>query len=927
MPMNARTVRSGSRPLMFSVAVGGFGLACAGSDPGPDDDGKMNGTGGWVDPGVGGTIDGAGATTSGGAGSGGSGAGGISTGGAASGGAPSGGTGGVAGDGGTPGTGEVLSPDQILTDNDIDEPGWYKDNIPFIDTPDDAIDEVYYYRWSTYKRNLRYPTASVGYVSTEYNNEIWYSGNEFSYGALSNAAGYHIWDGRWARDRRYVDDYFNFWMTGPGRGNIRNFSEWIISAAYQRSLATGDTSLLEENLSELVDHFNRWNNKFSENILVQGVPTNYDLYWQSPLADATEYTETSMRSSDWFGGGVGYRPTLNSYHYSSALAISAIARLVGDSATADEFEDRAQGLKEGVEATLWDPQREFFMQVYNDHSSNNGLDFTRTTWREAMGFAPWAFGLADDSFSAAWKHLDDPRRFAGARGLTTLERYHDYEAEQGMVENANVHASEGASNGEYVGQIDAANSAVTFTVQAPGAGTFPVDVYYANGSGGTSTHNLVVNGGGSPITVSYPPTGAWGTFSDTQVVRINVPMVAGANSLRFARGTGVGAELDRLGANPYFGYQSYPAVQNHDDTNCCHWNGPSWPYASSQMLKGLANLLQDYAPQSYVTKETYYSLLSQFAELQYRDGIPHVAEAAHPDTGEWVYDAVNFSEHYNHSSFIDLVLTGLLGIRPQADDTLVFQPLVPDDWTYFAVQDLPYHGHLLSIVWDSNGTRYGFGSGLKIYEDGVLIAEAPDLSDAIFPVSPPIIPSEEPRLDNIAANAWLFDQEWLAAWDNRTYTPNYPRAFASFTKETPNGLRCRSNTGPRCTDAFDSPNKAVNGYIRYDVTPDDRWTNVGSPNATDFIGVDFGSDQEISQLSLYIYDDGNDVLAPQSFDVEYLMGDTWMSVPDQMKSPEQPLGNDENAVTFPPVTTSRIRVVFTPEPGAFVGISEIQSWQ
>ncbi len=923
--MTRPTVSKTSLLLVLSIA--GLDFACTSSDStGSPGDGAGGGSGGEIGSGAGGTMAGTGSTSGGGTGPGGSGGGGgISTGGVGSGGAP-GGSGGVPGDGGTPGTGEVLDPDQILTDYEIDEPGWFKENIPFIDTPDEAIDEVYYYRWSTYKRNLRYPTASVGYVSTEYNNEIWYSGNEFSYGALSNAAGFHIWDGRWARNRRYVDDYFNFWMTGSGRGHIRNFSEWIISAAYKRSLATGDTKLLEDNLSELVDHFNRWNNKFTENILVQGAPTNYDLYFQSPLADATEYTETSMHSSDWFGGGVGYRPTLNSYHYSSALAISAIAALVGDTQIQDEFAARAQVLKEGVESTLWDPQREFFMQVYNDHASNNGLDFTRTTWREAMGFAPWAFGLPDDSFSAAWQYLDDPRGFGGDRGLTTLERFHEYEAEQGTVQNANVLASESASNGEYVGQIDAAESGVTFTVQAPAAGTFPVDVFYANGSDGPSTHNLVVNGG-APTTVTYPATGGWGTFSGTQVVRVNVPMIAGANSLRFERGTGVGAELDRIEANPYFGFQSYPAVQNHDDSSCCHWNGPSWPYASSQMLKGLAHLLQDYAPQEYATKETYYSLLSQFAELQYRDGVPHVAEAAHPDTGEWVYDAVNFSEHYNHSSFIDLVLTGLLGIRPQADESFDFQPLVPDDWSYFAIQDLPYHGHLLSIIWDEDGTRYGYGSGLKIYEDGVLIGEAADLSDATFTVSPTVVPPEEPRLDNIAANAWLFDQEWLQAWDNRMYTPDYPRAIASYTKETPNGLRCRSNTGPRCTDAFDSPTKVINGYIRYDATPDDRWTNVGSPNATDFVGVDFGSPQEIRQLSVYIYEDGDQVLAPDDFDVEYLVGETWMSVPDQTKSPAVPMGNDKNEVTFPAVTTSQVRVVFTPQEGAYVGVTEIQSWK
>ena len=70
-------------------------------------------------------------------------------------------------------------------------------------------------------------------------------------------------------------------------------------------------------------------------------------------------------------------------------------------------------------------------------------------------------------------------------------------------------------------------------------------------------------------------------------------------------------------------------------------------------------------------------------------GVPYIAEAANGDTGEWIYDASDFSEHYNHSSFVDLVLTGLLGIRPQATDSVQLKPLVPDSWTYFAVQGGP----------------------------------------------------------------------------------------------------------------------------------------------------------------------------------------------------------------------------------------------
>jgi hypothetical protein len=821
----------------------------------------------------------------------------------------------------------VLAPDAILAAQAVQEPKWYVDNIPFVDTPDATINEIYYYRWSTYKRALRYTTPDTGYVSTEYDNQIWYSGNEFSYGALSDAAGYHILDGRWLRNRVYVDDYLQFWLNGSGRPSVRSFSEWIIAAAYQRSLVTGDTTLLESNLAQLIALYGKWSSNFTQNIFVNGAQTNDSLYFQSPLSDATEFTETSMHTSDFFGGGAGYRPTINSYLYAGALAISQIAALAGDTANASSFATRAAQLQAGVQAALWDPQRQFFMQVYNDNASNVGIARTRTTWREAMGFAPWAFELPDATFSAAWQQLDDPRRFAGPYGLTTLERWHDLEAEQATMVGANLQTSASASNGGYVGQLDNADSSVQFTVNSPGAGTFPVQVFFANGSGALATHTLVVNGAAaSPITVSYPPTGSSGAFSNSQLVTVRVPMTAGPNTLRFSRGTGAGVELDRIAANPYFGYQSFPAAQNHDDASCCHWNAPSWPYATSMTLTGLANLLQDYPAQSYVTKQTYYGLLRQFADQQHRDGVPHVAEAANADTGEWVYDAVNFSEHYNHSSFVDLVLTGLLGIKPQADDRLVLKPLVPDAWSYFAVQNLPYHGHLLSIVWDLDGTHYNAGSGLQVFQDGTRIFESATLGNATLMVAPPVQPAAAPRLQNVAANAWLADQDWLKGWDNRNYTATFPTAFASYTKATPNGRRCRSSDNPRCTDAYDSPLKAIDGFIRYDAVPDDRWTNVGSANASDFIGVDFGAPRDVSEVMIYTYDDGQDVRAPQELEVQYLSGNTWAPVPGQIKVPAMPAANESNEITFPAVRTAQLRVVLTPQPGKYVGVTELESW-
>ena len=79
---------------------------------------------------------------------------------------------------------------------------------------------------------------------------------------------------------------------------------------------------------------------------------------------------------------------------------------------------------------------------------------------------------------------------------------------------------------------------------------------------------------------------------------------------------------------------------------------------------------------------------------------------------------VGRGNYYNHSGFADPLITGLIGLRPRADNRIVLHPLLPHAWTYFAIDALPYHGHLLTIVFDRTGTHYHHGRGLLLAVDG-----------------------------------------------------------------------------------------------------------------------------------------------------------------------------------------------------------------
>ncbi len=166
----------------------------------------------------------------------------------------------------------------------------------------------------------------------------------------------------------------------------------------------------------------------------------------------------------------------------------------------------------------------------------------------------------------------------------------------------------------------------------------------------------------------------------------------------------------------------------------CLWNGPSWPFATSQTATALGNLLCNYE-QSVMSKSDYYNLLHTYANSQFDtndagERVPYIDENLDPFTGEWIArrrlretgnlpDGADRGADYNHSTFCDLVLSGLAGVRPRADGTLEIKPLFDENsLDYFCADGILYHGHYLTVMWDKTGERYGKGAGWHIYCDG-----------------------------------------------------------------------------------------------------------------------------------------------------------------------------------------------------------------
>ena len=159
----------------------------------------------------------------------------------------------------------------------------------------------------------------------------------------------------------------------------------------------------------------------------------------------------------------------------------------------------------------------------------------------------------------------------------------------------------------------------------------------------------------------------------------------------------------------------------------CEWNGPVWPFATSQTLTALARYLHgrpdDAEDGTAIGKEAWLAQLLKYARAHTFHGLPYIGEYHDEVTGYWLKGDAERSRYYNHSTFADLIVTGLVGLCPHEDDTLEIDPLLPEGmWAYFCLDGLRYHGHDLTVAWDADGSRYRQGRGLSVWVDGRLVA-------------------------------------------------------------------------------------------------------------------------------------------------------------------------------------------------------------
>jgi hypothetical protein len=231
-----------------------------------------------------------------------------------------------------------------------------------------------------------------------------------------------------------------------------------------------------------------------------------------------------------------------------------------------------------------------------------------------------------------------------------------------------------------------------------------------------------------------PAAQRYATLSDAREETGFIPWYFGLPEPGHGYGEAWRQFTDESGFRAPFGITSaerrHPKFRSHG-TGTCEWDGAVWPYATSQTLTALAQVLQTYPPEQRVTARDWFDAFLTYTRSQHdADGKPYIGEYLDEKTGAWIkVKNPERSRYYNHSTYADLVIAQLVGLHPRADDTVEVIPLLPDGvWDWFCLDDVRYHGRSLTIIWDRDGKKFSRGAGLSVLADGKLIAHSDQLA-------------------------------------------------------------------------------------------------------------------------------------------------------------------------------------------------------
>eukprot|EP00935_MAST-01C_sp_MAST-1C-sp1_P001573 g1573.t1 len=507
---------------------------------------------------------------------------------------------------------------------------WAVENLPLFESSDDDLNQAYYYRAKSYKSHL-VPTdwVDIKYVSSEFGPTVSWGG---VYGTINAAAGHHLSEGRWIRDRSYMDGLARFWIGSQGnptssgntssgafepvQGHFANgtrgtfgacaYSSWILTGALKAAAVKGDFTLGKDMygnpvtyadvLPEMVEWWEGRSLQLRPDcVLANNGSTRTDgdkrcldeiinASWPFcyEIADGWDAMEGSV-------SGNGCRPTVGAMMISEALAVATVANATGNATLGAKFTRRAEMVRDWYLEHLWNEESQF-LGVYKEGLCYHGMGGC------SVNGAPMN---KSDTMCCCVEPGQNVGHYANFSVCTPRPPRSPGNKTQCLMQQ-NTGPPERSFSNWPCGK--------------------PVSVRELLGLGPAYYFGIVPESksgatkyDGMWQALFDEKAGFWGKYGPTTVER---------------RST---------------------CFNKSQDMEMCNWAGPSWPYETSRVLTGLSRFLIDYPSEQSsaagMTSEHYTKLLRTYARSMttgsaWNGSTPWVGEDIEPDKGFWIARSV-----------------------------------------------------------------------------------------------------------------------------------------------------------------------------------------------------------------------------------------------------------------------------------------------
>jgi hypothetical protein len=636
---------------------------------------------------------------------------------------------------------------------------WVSAAAPLFEASDAALTAAVAFRWRVLRSHVHetgLADAGLRSVITEFSPDVPWAGLA---NTIPCAAWHHLREARWLRNTSVAESYSRWWVAGLDGVKHNYYYAW----------ATAALPLIAAMLGNATSVFLA----YAAGALPQNAAfvASQDCLYNVP---GNEGQENSI-------SGPGCRPLTQAMMHAEARSLSELCAAVGNASCAARFADEAERWRARTLA-LWNADLGFFDTLRTQPDPpppspppamppgfsllTNASVFCCDQSPCANGQSTFLFSGSADAAACAARCMADARcgfatvspgagpwcmnaefcnatnPFAGAEAWTfKLARRDPVLAGVPSMASADAHA--------------AANSGARFMPAAQDAQIMPAAA-------------------SAPLP-AQPPAAFAGV---RELASLSSPWLFGAvpaaNASRYA--SAWGAAFDAEGLLGRFGLRT--AERRHPEfscppSSCCWWRGPSWPFETSKLLSAAVDVLQAPAVAAQVpllNRSGWWLLLEQYTAMHSFGAAPGAwtvinASGADPtapaDPGvlaaegllftdapplraSWIAesgcaDDANYTDvpeqgyKYLHSTFVDLVITGVAGLTPLAwpanaetPPSVSVAPLQPSDaaLVWWCLDGLRVGGRLLTVLWDADGSRYGRGVGLRVLLDGVLAASA-----------------------------------------------------------------------------------------------------------------------------------------------------------------------------------------------------------